>query len=105
MAITLLEHDTSNQWAMFATFFVPQAVLLGLALQYLSPPPTKVVYVIGDIEPAFAVGVFGLLMCVPTLITHARSNLMARLRIEQALAIEKGGPSKFLQEGYDLTVG
>ena len=71
MAITLLDHDTQNQWALFATFFVPQAVLLGLALQSLPPDPTKVVYLTGSIEPAFAVGVFGLLLCVPTLITRA----------------------------------
>jgi hypothetical protein len=106
MAITLLEHDTQNQWALFATFFVPQAVLLGLALQSLSPDPAKVVYVTGSIEPAFAVGVFGLLMCIPTLITHARSNLIARLRIGQAIKLEKElKTTKFLQEGHDLVEG
>lgn len=106
MAIRLLEHDTQNQWALFATFFVPQAVLLGLALQSLSPDPKKVVYLTGSVEPAFAVGVFGLLMCVPTLITHARSNLMARLRIGQALDLEKHiKTAPFLQEGKDLVNG
>jgi hypothetical protein len=106
MAITLLEHDTQNQWALFATFFVPQAVLLGLALQSLSPDPKKAVYLTGSIEPAFAVGVFGLLMCVPTLITHARSNLMARLRIGQALDLERHlETAQFLHEGNDFVNG
>jgi hypothetical protein len=105
MAITLLEHDTQNQWALFATFFVPQAVLLGLALQSLSPDPKKGVFLIGSIAPAFAVGVFGLLICVPTLITHARSNLIARFRIEQAIDLETRVPFKFLEEGGALMRG
>jgi len=105
MAITLLEHDTANQWSLFATFFVPQALLLGLALQSLSTDPTRMVYITAGIQPAFAVGVFGLLIAIPTLVTHARSNLIARLRIEQALKLEKTLPATFLQEGGHLMTG
>lgn len=105
MAVRLLEHDTQNQWALFATFFVPQAVLLGLALQSLSSDPTKTVHLTGSIEPAYAVGVFGLVLAIPTLITHARSNLIARLRIREALAIESQTDSKVFREGLDLVQG
>ncbi|HXN01433.1 MAG TPA: hypothetical protein VN973_06030 [Candidatus Dormibacteraeota bacterium] len=105
MAVRLLEHDTQNQWALFATFFVPQAVLLGLALQSLSSDPTKTVYLAGSIQPAYAVGVFGLVLAIPTLITHARSNLIARLRIREALAIESQTDSSVFREGLDLVQG
>jgi len=105
LAVRLLEHDTQNQWALFATFFVPQAVLLSLALQSLSSDPTKTVYLSGSIELAYAVGVFGLVLTVPTLITHAWSNLIARLRIRVALAIESQTNSAVFREGLDLVQG
>jgi hypothetical protein len=102
-AIRLLEHDTQNLWSMFATFFVPQAVLLGFALQSLDPH--EKVYLVGPLEPAFAVGVFGLVLCIPTLITHERSNLMFRLRILQALEFERRTPSHLLRQGRRFVKG
>jgi len=105
MAVRLLEHDTQNQWALFATFFVPQAVLIGLALQSLSPATTQTFYLFASVQPAYAVGLLGLVLAIPTLITHARSNVISRLRIREALAVEAQTGSTVFREGRDLVAG
>lgn len=65
-ALTLVGQDSQNLWSIFASFFVPQAVVVGLAVSASAST------MLGPVSAAYAAGLFGLLLLRPHA-DHARA--------------------------------
>ena len=96
VALSMIQNQRQLIWIVLGAFFIPDTVILGLILRLLPDPLSGG----GRSEIAvFVPALIGLLLTVALSAAFARTTAYYRLRVAQALEIEKSLGFTFLSDG------